>query len=286
MVMQLRFLGGTPYPAIHRAMQEAFADYALDMSYMTEEVLRHRAAKNGVALDCSVGAFSEGRLVGLTLVGIGPWQGEPAAFDAGTGILPEHRGRGLAGRMFDFALPGLRRRGAKRFLLEVLQDNEPAIRAYQKAGFRVTRPFDCWEFAGPCGPPPVPVLDVRGAASARLDEFAAEQDWRPSWENSFEAIRRVPGSMRFLGAFDGDQCRGVLAYNPVLRWVMAVLVKRAHRRQGVGAALLGALMGTLPTGGRPVRVNNVDPSDAGMRGLLQQTGFRKFTAQYEMEFLL
>ncbi len=286
MDVQLRFLGGTPFPAIHRAMQEAFADYALDMSYMTEEVLRHRAAKNGVGLDCSVGAFSGGRLVGLTLVGIGPWGGASAAFDAGTGILPEHRGQGLAGRMFDCALPELRRRGVRRFLLEVLQENEPAVRAYRKAGFRVTRPFDCWEFAGPPEPLPAPALDVRRAAADYLDEFVTEQDWPPSWENSFEAIRRVAGSMRLLGAFAGDECRGILAFNTVLRWVMAVLVKRAHRRQGIGAALLGELMGTLPPGGRPVRMNNVDPTDEGTRALLHKAGFRRFTAQYEMEFPL
>jgi len=284
--VQLRFLGGTPFPAIHRAMQEAFADYALDMSYMTEEVLRHRAAKNGVALDSSVGAFSGGRLVGLTLVGTGPWQGEPAAFDAGTGIVPAHRGHGLAGRMFDFALPELRRRGTKRFLLEVLQDNEPAVRAYQKAGFRVTRPFDCWEFAGPSAAPPDRALDVRGVMAGQLDEFAAERDWPPSWENSFEAIRRVPERMHLLGAFDGAGCLGMLAYNPVLRWIMAILVKRPHRQRGAGTALLGALLGMVPPGGRPIRMNNVDPSDEGMGSLLQKSGFRKFTAQYEMEFLL
>ena len=283
MDVQLRFLGGTPFPAIHRAMQEAFADYALDMSYMTEEVLRHRAAKNGVALDCSVGAFSGGRLVGLTLVGTGPWEGEPAAFDAGTGILPEHRGQGLAGRMFDYALPELRRRGVKRFLLEVLQDNEAAVRAYRKAGFRVTRPFDCWESAAAPVPPQARPFDVRGVPAGRLDEFAAEQDWPPSWENSFDSIRRVPERMHLLGAFEGDECRGVLAYNPVLQWIMAVLVKRPHRRRGAGTALLGALAGMLPPGGRPVRMHNVDPADEGTRALLQQAGFRKFTAQYEME---
>lgn len=286
MDVQLHFLGGTPFPAIHKAFLGAFADYPLDMSYMTEDVLRHRTAKNGVALDCSVGAFSGGRLVGLTLVGTGSWREEPAAFDAGTGILPEHRGQGLAGRMFASALPELRRRGVKRFLLEVLQSNEPAVRVYRKAGFRVTRPFDCWEFNGPAGPLPAQALDVRGATAGRLDEFAAEQDWRPSWENGFEAIRRVPGSMRILGAFDGNECLGMLAYNPVLQWIMAVLVKRAHRRKGVGTALLGALMGMLPPDGRPVRVNNVDPSDEGTRALLRKMGFRKFTAQYEMEFPL
>jgi ribosomal protein S18 acetylase RimI-like enzyme len=286
MDVQLRFLGGTPFPSIHRAFEEAFADYALDMSYMTEEVLRHRAAKNGVSLDCSVGAFSGGRLVGLTLVGIGPWQAEPAAFDAGTGILTAFRGQGLAGRMFDFALPELRRRGVKRFLLEVLRENEPAVRAYQKAGFQVTRSFDCYEFQSSSFPPNPRKLEVRGVETDRLDEFVPELAWLPSWENSFEAIRRIPEQVRLLGAFDGGRCLGLLAYNPTLRWIMAVVVKRPHRRQGIGTGLLAGLLGMLPPSGRPIRMNNVDPSDEATRNLLRKSCFRLFTAQYEMEIPL
>ncbi|HWQ08382.1 MAG TPA: hypothetical protein VN436_04720, partial [Holophaga sp.] len=54
---ELRFLDGTAFGDIHRAVTEAFADYQLDMSYMTEEALRRRAMKNGVDLTCSPGAF-------------------------------------------------------------------------------------------------------------------------------------------------------------------------------------------------------------------------------------
>jgi hypothetical protein len=42
----------------------------------------------------------------------------------------------------------------------------------------------------------------------------------------------------------------------------------------------------LPPDGRPVRMNNVDPTDEGTRALLQQSCFGKFTAQCEMEFPL
>ena len=60
--------------------------------------------------------------MGCTRVGPGPWRGETAVFDVGMGIQPECRD--LAGRMFDHALPELRRRGANWFLLEVSQDKE------------------------------------------------------------------------------------------------------------------------------------------------------------------
>lgn len=277
----IRFLEGTPFSDLHRAMTEAFADYLLDMSYMTEEVTRVRAAKNGVDLACSPGAFADGRLVGLTLVGLGPWGGEPAAFDACTGIVKEHRGHGLAGRLFEAALPELRRRGVRRFVLEVLQENAPAVKAYEKTGFRITRSFACFE-QGEASDRMLPVADLRPVGPEALLDFEAELDWAPSWENRFDAIRAIPEQVQLFGAFDGDRCQGIVAYLPALRWIMTVVVRRARRGQGLGSALLRHALARAAPGGRPLRVNNVDAVDAGMVRFLVRNGFRAFTTQYEM----
>ena len=283
---EIRFLEGMPFEEIHGAMTEAFADYALDMSYMTREVLWCRAVKNGVDFAASPGAFLNGRLVGLTLAGLGVWAGEPAAFDACTGIVKAHRGQGLAGRLFDAALPGLRHRGVSRFLLEVLQENAPAIKAYERTGFRITRPLACYQRGdleltkapGACAIRPVE-LDV-------LDAFAAELDWPPSWENSFRAIRAIPDGVRLYGAFDGPLCTGLVVYYPTLHWIMTLLVKRSHRGRGIGTALLDHVLRRLDPKGRPVRANNVDPSDAATAAVLQRCGFEVFTSQFEMVYEL
>jgi hypothetical protein len=81
-----RSLGDTSFSEIHRSFVAAFADYHLDMSYLTEEVLLSRAVKNGIDFDMSVGAFDAGELVGCTLIGLGRWRGELAAFDIATGV--------------------------------------------------------------------------------------------------------------------------------------------------------------------------------------------------------
>lgn len=279
---EIRFLDQTPFEEIHGAMTEAFADYALDMSYMTPEVLRCRAAKNGVDFAVSPGAFLDGRLVGLTLVGVGTWAGEPAAFDACTGIVKAHRGQGLAGRLFDAALPGLKRRGVTRFLLEVLQENEPAIKAYERTGFRITRPLVCHERESLESTAAPESCGIRPVAREVLEAFTAEQDWQPSWENSFDAIRAIPDEVRLFGAFDGSTCTGLVVYYPTLHWIMTLLVRRGYRGRGIGKALLGHVLRRLDPKGRPVRVNNVDPSDVAMAAVLQGCGFKAFTSQYEM----
>jgi ribosomal protein S18 acetylase RimI-like enzyme len=123
----------------HATFLEAFADYAMGAPRTTEEQFFLRMQKNAVDYALSVGVYDSGRMVGFTLIGIDSWGGTLTAYDAGTGIVPEFRGQRLARRMFDHALPALHDRGVERFSLEVLQQNEPAIKAYRKAGFETTR---------------------------------------------------------------------------------------------------------------------------------------------------
>lgn len=52
------------------------------------------------------------------------------------GVVPSHRGRGLATALISLALEGFAAEGASRASLEVTADNWRAVRLYQKLGFR------------------------------------------------------------------------------------------------------------------------------------------------------
>ncbi|MBD3164971.1 GNAT family N-acetyltransferase [bacterium] len=125
-------------PRVQECFLEAFADYAMSPEGMTVEKLIHRSEKNGFCEDLSIAAYDNGKMVGFSSTGLGPWKGETCAFDIMTGIIKAYRGQGLAGRMFAEMRPGLEKHRVRRFLLEVLQVNEVAIRAYQKVGFTIT----------------------------------------------------------------------------------------------------------------------------------------------------
>lgn len=269
---------------LFRAFHEAFADYAVDMSGVTEEVKRVRAVKNNVDWDVSVGAFDGERMVGFTLIAVDRHRGALAAFDAATGIVPTARGRGLAVAMIEHALPALRARGVGRFLLEVIQSNEPAIRAYRKAGFEIERELGCYA---------LDVTDPRGAASdgsltiEPIDRdtvmtFGEDMDWEPSWENSLGAVSRIPDPLVTLGAFREGACVGAIVYAPLLGWIMTLAVRRPERRRGVGTALVRGLAERLPEMVGSVRLLNVDGADRGMRAFLARLGFRHILDQYEM----
>ncbi len=274
---------------LHSAFLEAFADYAMDASGVTEASLRLRGVKNGVDDELSVGAFDGEKMVGFTLIGVGPWEGKLAAFDAGTGIVREHRGGGLAGQMFDHALPALRARGVSRFLLEVLKDNDPAIRAYEKTGFGITREFVCLRLERPNAVParPAPAgIDIREIYKETVLGMSDCADWTPSWENSFAAIERIPEQLLLRGAFAGDRCVGAVAYSPTFRWVLSLLVERGYRREGIASALLGELIQALPSETEAISVTNIEAKDEAMIACFGQTGFAPWARQYEMALTL
>jgi ribosomal protein S18 acetylase RimI-like enzyme len=269
---------------LHCAFREAFADYAMDASGTTEERLRLRMQKNRVDYALSPGLYNGDRLVGFTLIGIDDWGPALTAYDAGTGIVPDFRKQGWARKMFDHALPALRERGVKRFVLEVLQENGPAIKAYRKSGFEIVRELRCFvaRVEALHAVRSFPDVDVRPIDRAKFEETEAFVDWPPSFENRPSAIDALGGHVRLLGAFDGGTCVGGLAYSPPLNWLLALAVDRGFRRRGAGTALVHRLSATLPPAVTRLPILNVDGQDEGSQAFFRSLGFVPLVDQYEM----
>jgi len=280
------------FPQIHRTFLAAFSDYQIDMSYMTPEVLRLRMRKNAVEYESSVGVFDRDKMVGFTLIGIDRWRGDLTAFDAGTGIIRDFRGQGLAKKMFDFAMPRLKNRGARRFVLEVLQDNEAAIKAYQKAAFRIRREFDCFELnirEARQGLQPAKSFKIIPVDKNVLPGFKPHLDWEPSWENSFTAMIRISRHLKMYGAIrrdDREEPVGLLVYCPHLNWIMSLIVKKEQRKRGIATRLVRHFFESIEAGQDKVKLLNVDRSDIGMTEFLAKMRFRKSASQFEMELNL
>ena len=289
MTLQFFFLSKNQFPLIHKTFLEAFSDYQLDMSYMSEEVMFKRVIKNAVAFDSSVGVFDGDRMVGFTLIGIDNWRNTLSAFDIGTGIVKDFRGKGIARQMFDFALPRLRKLAIKKFVLEVIQTNEPAVKAYHDAGFQITRELDCFELevdkANLQKKVDLP-LKIRRVRKNILPLFRDSLDWEPSWENNFSAIMRMPDDVILYGALSKGEHAGILAYCPFLNWIMILVVRRDLRGKGVASRLLAHTFKHLPSKNAKVKLLNVDHSDTKMIKFLEKTGFQIYVQQYEMELTL
>src|SRR5882724_8964151 len=117
-----RFLSDADFIPLYHAFLKAFSDYQVNMN-VSEHRFRDRLVRDGVTLNRSVGAFAEKEMIGFSLNGCGRWQGRLTAYDAGTGILPTYRGRGLGQDLFGYMMPELKKAGVEQCLLEVLSTN-------------------------------------------------------------------------------------------------------------------------------------------------------------------
>ena len=133
-----RLLSTSDLPSLHACFLEAFSDYQVDLR-MTQEQFEQRLARDGVRMELSAAAFDDDRMIGFYINGIGEWQGKQTAYDAGTGVIPSYRNRGIAKDLFEFLVPRLKEVSVSQYLLEVITTNTPAVSLYRKVGFVGTR---------------------------------------------------------------------------------------------------------------------------------------------------
>ena len=101
----------------------AFSDYIVPMN-MTPIDIEVYFKITGVDRAYSYGAFYQGRLVGLLINSIDIFKGDKVAYDAMTGIVPKHRGKGLFSQLFEFTRNNLKDSGIMNYYLEVITTNE------------------------------------------------------------------------------------------------------------------------------------------------------------------
>ena len=102
--MEIKNLENTDFDTIFRGFQRAFADY--EIHFEMEEV-REMLHRRGYSPRLSFAAFDKDEIVAFTLNGTGYFNGLPSAYDTGTGTAKEHRGQGLAGKIFNQSIPYL-----------------------------------------------------------------------------------------------------------------------------------------------------------------------------------
>jgi ribosomal protein S18 acetylase RimI-like enzyme len=256
------------FEALLTAFNEAFSDYVVPLQ-LTREQLDSMLTRRGWSPGLSVGVFDDDRLVAFTMNGFHV----DTAYDTGTGVVPTHRRRGLAKQMMEFLVPHLRDGGVKRYVLEVIETNTPAVTLYRECGFSVTRRLQCWSFAGAAGNDGTPGTDGTYGTDATPNE--AWFEIAPSWQNATHSVARSRDPHLVLGNADA-----FAILFPSSGDVPQLAVRPEARRHGLGTRLLRE---AAAIAGKPLRIVNVDDRHEGVTHFLEAAGAQRTVAQLEME---
>lgn len=277
------FLRDKDIPVLHRAFLKAFADYVIPIQ-LNEEQFQIKLKREGIDLRFCAGAYYQDELIGFIATGLGEFMGKPTAYNGGTGVVPAHRGKGITKKLYEFMFPKLRESGLELCLLEVIQDNTPALHVYQSLGFQEVRKVDSYRvlkkgisFDAPA-PKEVTIAETRKPDWAGYADFC---DGKPTWQNTAACIKNSPDRKVILEARYSDGLLvGHLVLFPRTGAIAQMAVAPGYRDRGIGTALLREATRLAET--PALMLINVDVSCKDFLLFLEMRNFKRILGQYEM----
>ena len=118
------------------AWNRGFEGYFVQMEFSYEQFIK-RMAQEELSAEHSILLYDGRMPVGIVLNGIREVHGEKQAWNGGTGIAPEYRGRGLGRLAIAECLRIYEQEGVKKATLEAIQDNHSAIHLYEKMRYKL-----------------------------------------------------------------------------------------------------------------------------------------------------
>lgn len=278
--MEFKTLANITTDELLSVFNYSFSDYVVPF-HLTKEVLISKIAAEKLDMNLSAGAFEDGKLVGFILQSEKVENGEKIIYNGGTGVIPESRGKGLVRKMYDFIIPVLKERNADTLLLEVIEGNQPAIRAYENLGFSVVRRLLCFNGSIQQGKENAEV-SIKDLKNFQWELLCSFWDIEPSWQGSVFVLDPMPESYITLGAYDRDQLVGYIVYGPAAKKIYQFAVDKNYRNRGIGTKLFNAIR--EKNGGQTIALNNVDDSsESTSKFLSEKIGLNNWLSQFEMK---
>lgn len=185
--------------AAAEVLTRGFADYFVRIAFNAPALLQ-AARSDSIDLAASQVVLRDRQAVGAALIARRGWTSRLA----GMALIPESRRQGVGAIVVDRLLIEARDRGDREMVLEVVEQNVPAVALYEKCGFQKIRRLVGFaaeptvEISGMTGDPPEEV-DLRAMAMSLVN---AGPDW--PWQLSTETVAHFgpPNqSFRRQGAF-------------------------------------------------------------------------------------
>lgn len=253
------------------AFNQAFEGYFMPVNF-TAEAMQAFLQRDDVSLAHSHILFANDQPAGLAFMSLRPGVSRVA----GMGIATAWRGQGAGRWLMEKLVEESASRGETHMQLEVIAQNERAIRLYEHFGFKKLRRLLGWKLQAGSPAPGSQLPDVIPAEEAIA---AVEQYGLPNlpWQVDASTLRRMNGLQAFrLG--EAFLLTGDLKPEHVA--LRSLIVTPEARRTGQAAALLQGVFAMHP--GKTWHVPAIFPEELG--GVFEAQGFEpEEISQWQME---
>lgn len=264
------------------AMTEAFRNYVIPFN-MNRSGLDFILRQRGFEKDLSTVVICDDQIAAFWLAGIKHKAECDAAYTISAGVTSKFRRRGFAKNAFEVTASKVAKRGHKRIVLEVIQNNLPALKLYESLGFEYKRALTCFRGCLPSGVLAPGAIELKEIEVVKLQSQLFDfWDWRPSWQNDFESLSNVKESSYLIGAFSDSVLCGYGAFTKGDNVLTQLFVHPKYRRKKIATSIL-CNMGDF-AGFDVVRALNIDGSDLASNTLFERLGWDNYVNQYEMVY--
>jgi len=256
-----------------KAFENYYVQMPSDKNYYKE---RWKAAK--VNFNFSYGMFDNGRLLGFIIHAIDKRNGTLTAFNTGTGVLPEHRGKRIVHAIYNHAINDLKQHGIKKIKLEVITENTRAIKTYEAIGFKICKNFKC--FNGNISLQKTEKVNLKEIDAHKITwETLPNQEYY-SWDNQKDSLRN--GDYNYFQVLnDNHEAESFFIIKPKSGY-LAQLDLLDTKNPYCWTRLFSAIKQISTT----IKINNVDERLTEKTNQLVSMGLENKINQYEMELNL
>ncbi len=270
--MTVKPLESIPFESIMDCFLTSFKNYFVEMP-TDFQYYKTRWKNAKVRYDLSYGMFDGDVLVGFIINGIDKRNGEVIAFNTGTGVLPEYRGKRIVKSIYKYAIKDLKQHHITKCSLEVIQDNIVAIKSYESIGFQKCKRYKC--FKGEVQNNNIAHVDLNEITYKQLDWENIPNQKFYSWDNHKNSIKN--GDYRYIQVLKDNTPESYFIINPSNGYLAQFDVMSQNESSW------DRLFSGIKIISDTVKINNVDDRLHDKLEYLNTIGLKNTVDQYEME---
>jgi len=274
MSLDIRSASDYRLPDLTQLLNLSFENYPVPVTFNLLQFLT-MIRKDSVDLVASRVLLADEQLAGIALIARRGWTSRLAAM----GIVQSQRGQGAGSWFMEKIIQEARERNDKEMVLEVIEQNDPAVRLYQKCGFQSVRRLIglICKNAKESVRNSLEMIDLREAGSLISQRGLSDLPWQLAGET----IAHMNPPAR---AYRNGPALVVIS-NPNVEHVViwSLLVEPEARGKNLGVDMLQRVIAEHP--GKTWHVPAIFPEEFGR--IFEQAGFeREELTQWQMRLKL
>lgn len=264
------------------AFIDAFSDYPVEFKLTKEQFVRKFVEKLKIDFGLSIGAFDYNALAGFVFTSVNHYEDKLTAYNGGTGTRPAYRGNNITFHIYEYLKPLLKQRKIRQCVLEVLTENEKAIKTYNKIGFEKTKYFKCFKLnRSTLKNRPLEIsLDIFSKDYPDWHTYEKFSDAAPSFLDCPNMILQNLANEEVIEAHHDHKCVGYAIFQPSFGRISQIGVSREFRNKGVGSCIMDYIYHRSLQ--KALTVINIEEKETDTIRFFERIGMSNQINQYEM----